>query len=152
MSDISDREYMLRALEMANKAYALEEVPVGALIVKDGDVIVEACNLRENTLSPVAHAEILAIQGAAEKLHNWRITDTTLYVTKEPCIMCCGAILNARIKRVVFGCSDEKGGGAKSLYSLLNDKRLNHRVDVVSGVCEEECAELLKRFFREKRV
>jgi tRNA(adenine34) deaminase len=152
MDDKSDKGFMLYALELAKKAYELDEVPVGALVVKDGEIISEGWNVRENTFDPTAHAEVIAIKSAADKLRNWRLQDAILYVTKEPCIMCCGAIINARIKKVVYGCNDEKGGGAQSLYSLLNDPRINHRAEVVSGVCEAECTELLKRFFREKRV
>lgn len=143
---------MLRALKLAQKAYDLDEVPVGAIIVKDDIVISEGWNIRENSFDPTAHAEIIAIRKASDKLKNWRLQDTVLYVTKEPCIMCCGAIIHARIKKVVYGCDDEKGGGAVSLYNLLNDQRLNHRTEIVSGICEKESADMLKRFFRDKRV
>lgn len=152
MNKYQDNEHMVRALELARKAYDLDEVPVGAVIVKDHSVIAEAYNLRENTFDPTAHAEILAIRKASLSLRNWRLTDADLYVTKEPCIMCCGAIVHARIRRVIYGCRDEKGGGSGSLYNILDDCRLNHRVEIKSGMCEKECAELLKRFFREKRV
>ena len=152
MDDNSDRVFMLHAVELAKKAYDLDEVPVGALVVKDGEIISEGWNVREKTFDPTAHAEVIAIKNAADKLRNWRLQDAILYVTKEPCIMCCGAIINARIKKVVYGCNDEKGGGAQSLYNLLNDPRINHQAEVLSGVCEEKCTELLKRFFREKRV
>jgi tRNA(adenine34) deaminase len=152
MGNNSDSEYMLQALKLAQKAYELDEVPVGALIVKEGIIIAEGWNVRENTFDPTAHAEIVAIRKAADILKNWRLQDTVLYVTKEPCIMCCGAIIHARIKKVVYGCHDEKGGGVMSLYTLLSDQRLNHRTEIVSGVCKEESVALLKRFFREKRV
>ncbi len=144
--------YMRRALTLAAKASENDEVPVGAVIVSQGEVISEAWNARERSFDSTGHAEVIAIRNACAKIMNWRLSDVTLYVTKEPCIMCCGAILNSRIKKVVYGCRDEKGGGAESLYHLLSDQRLNHRVEVVSGICEEESAELLKRFFREKRV
>ena len=139
------------ALEEAKKAFDEDEVPVGAVIVKDGEIIARAHNRRESTLDPTAHAEILAIREASKRLKNWRLTDTTLYVTKEPCPMCAAAIVHARIKRVVYGCKDEKGGGVDSLYSILTDPRLNHQAEVVSGVMSEECAELLVNFFRQKR-
>ncbi len=143
--------YMRVALEEAKKAFDEDEVPVGAVIVKDGEIIARAHNRRESTLDPTAHAEILAIREASKRLKNWRLTDTTLYVTKEPCPMCAAAIVHARIKRVVYGCKDEKGGGVDSLYSILTDPRLNHQAEVVSGVMSEECAELLVNFFRQKR-
>lgn len=147
----SDEKYMKRALMLAEKAYERDEVPVGALIVIHGRIISEAYNMREKTYDPTGHAEIIAIKKASARIKNWRLNESTLYITKEPCIMCCGAIVNARIKKVVYGCNDEKGGGARSLYTLLNDSRLNHRVDVVSGVCGNECADMLRRFFQRKR-
>ncbi|UCG77950.1 MAG: nucleoside deaminase [Nitrospirota bacterium] len=152
MTNKNDINYMEIAIGLAVKAYRMDEVPVGAVIVRDDKVISEGWNLRENTFDPAAHAEIVAIRDAAEASKNWRLSGATLYVTKEPCIMCCGAILNSRIERLVFGCRDEKGGGAESLYHLLNDERLNHRVDVVGGVLEEKCMELIQSFFRSKRV
>lgn len=147
-----DLRYMRIALALAEEAFRIQEVPVGALIVRNGEILSRAYNKKEQTFDPLGHAEILAIRDAAECLQNWRLIDSVLYVTKEPCIMCCGAILHARIKRVVYGCRDEKGGAAETLYQLLNDPRLNHRVEVVSGVCEDECAELLRRFFSHKRA
>lgn len=139
------------ALQEARSAYAEGEVPVGALLVRDGQVLAVAHNLREATRDPSAHAEMLVLRAGAEGSDSWRLTGATLYVTKEPCIMCSGAMVNARIARLVYGCGDVKAGGVNSLYTILSDARLNHRVEVISGVLGEECAELLKRFFRERR-
>lgn len=147
----NDRYYMTFALREAEKAFEADEVPVGAVIVKDGEVLSSAHNLRESIHDPTAHAEMLAIKGAAERLGTWRLKGCTLYVTKEPCPMCAGAMVNARLERLVYGCRDEKGGAAESLYRLLSDERLNHQVEVVSGVLADESAGLLRRFFRKKR-
>ena len=146
-----DIHFMRLALEEAALAFSEGEVPVGALVVIRGAVMAKAHNLKERLNDPVAHAEIIALREAAHRVDNWRLTDATLYVTKEPCIMCSGAMVNARLGRLVYGCNDSKGGGVNSLYTLLNDKRLNHQVEVVSGVLENECAEMLKRFFEERR-
>jgi len=142
---------MRLALEEASFAFSEGEVPVGALVVINSAVMAKAHNLRERLNDPVAHAEIIALREAAHRTNNWRLTDATLYVTKEPCIMCAGAMVNARLGRLVYGCNDSKGGGVNSLYTLLTDKRLNHQVEVVSGVLEDECVLLLKRFFGERR-
>jgi tRNA(adenine34) deaminase len=146
-----DIAFMELALEEAEVAFNENEVPVGAVLVKDGKVIARAYNLRESTNDPAGHAEIIALKTGAGALANWRLTDTTLYVTKEPCVMCAGAMVNARLGRLVYGCRDEKGGAVDSLYNLLSDKRLNHRVEVVSGVLEKECVEILQRFFKLRR-
>ncbi len=146
-----DIQFMRLALEEANLAFSEGEVPVGAVLVIDGDVVAKAHNTRETSKDPTAHAEVIAIRDASEKADNWRLSNATLYVTKEPCIMCSGAMVNARLGRLVYGCKDEKGGGVDSLYKLLSDKRLNHQVEVVSGVLENECAEILKRFFQGRR-
>ena len=146
-----DIHFMRLALEEAALAFSEGEVPVGALVVIRGAVMAKAHNLKERLNDPVAHAEIIALREAAHRVDNWRLTDATLYVTKEPCIMCSGAMVNARLGRLVYGCNDSKGGGVNSLYTLLNDKRLNHQVEVVSGVLENECGLLLKRFFGERR-
>lgn len=138
-------------MEEASLAFEEGEVPVGALIVKDGNILARAHNLREKLNDPSAHAEMLVLRAVAGLQGSWRLTATTLYVTKEPCIMCSGAVVNARISRLVFGCSDEKAGGVKSLYSIPEDLRLNHRVEVLPGVLEDECAEILRRFFRLRR-
>jgi len=146
-----DIHFMRLALEEAALAFSEGEVPVGALVVIRGAVMAKAHNLKERLNDPVAHAEIIALREAAHRVDNWRLTDATLYVTKEPCIMCSGAMVNARLGRLVYGCNDSKGGGVNSLYTLLNDKRLNHQVEVVSGVLDNECGLLLKRFFGERR-
>ncbi len=142
---------MRLALKEASLAFQRGEVPVGAIISKDGKVISSSHNLRETSKDPSAHAEILVIRDATKISDSWRLTGLTLYVTKEPCIMCAGALVNSRIARLVYGCKDEKAGGVDSLYRILNDKRLNHQVEVVSGVLDEECAGILRNFFKERR-
>jgi len=142
---------MRLALREAEAAFTEEEVPVGAVLVVDGEVIVSTRNNRETSFDPTGHAEIVAIREAAHKLQRWRLSDATLYVTKEPCPMCAGAMVNARLGKLVYGCGDVKGGAVANLYHLLSDSRLNHQVEVVSGVLEEECAQLLKRFFAIRR-
>ena len=151
VNNYDDIYFMRMALEEANLAYAEEEVPVGAVLVKNGKVIARARNQRETSKDPTGHAEIIAIRYGSQEEKNWRLTDSTLYVTKEPCIMCAGAMVNARLGRLVYGCKDEKGGAVDSLYSILSDKRLNHQVEVVVGILEEECSEMLKRFFQNHR-
>ena len=147
-----DEEFMEMCLAEARAAWAQDEVPVGALISDEkGNVIAAAHNMTRSLNSPAAHAEMLAIEGAARMLGNYRLTECTLFVTMEPCIMCAGAMVNARLGRLVYGCMDDKGGAAASLYSILSDKRLNHRVEVLSGVLADECRELLQHFFRERR-
>lgn len=146
-----DIKFMMMALEEAERAYQKGEVPVGAVVIRDGAILGKACNLRETTRDPSAHAEVLAMRSATTAFDSWRLLGLTLYVTKEPCIMCAGAIVNARISRLVYGCKDKKAGGVDSLYRILSDSRLNHQVEVVSGVLEGECAALLQRFFRERR-
>ena len=142
---------MRLALREAEAAFIEEEGPVGAVLVVDGQVIISTRNNRETSFDPTGHAEIIAIREAAHKMHRWRLLDATLYVTKEPCPMCAGAMVNARLGRLVYGCGDVKGGAVANLYHLLSDSRLNHQVEVVSGVLEEECAQLLKRFFAIRR-
>jgi tRNA(adenine34) deaminase len=139
------------ALREAAKAAGRGEVPIGAVIVRDGKIIGRGHNLRESKADPTAHAELIAIRKAAAKSGGWRLTGSSLYVTLEPCIMCMGAILLSRIQRVVFGCYDPKGGAAGSLYDLSDDRRLNHRVELVPGVLEEECGSILSGFFRDLR-
>ena len=143
--------WMKKALQFARQAGEKGEVPVGAIIVKDNTELAAAYNLREETGNPIAHAEMLAIQEASEKIGNWRLTDTILYVTLEPCPMCAGAIVQARIPRIVYATADPKAGAAGTLYNILQDERLNHQVEVVSGVCTEESRILLKSFFKNRR-
>ena len=143
--------WMEKALVLAQQATEIGEVPVGAVVIKDGKLVAAAHNLREQSGNPVAHAEMLAIQSAAEKIGNWRLTETTLYVTLEPCPMCAGAIILARIPRVVIGATDPKSGAAGSLYNILQDERLNHQVELLSGVCAEESRTLLRTFFENRR-
>jgi len=138
-------------LKEAGLAFQMGEVPVGAILVKDGEVVSSSHNLRETLKDPSAHAEILALRDATKISDSWRLSGATLYVTKEPCIMCAGALVNSRVARLVYGCRDEKAGGVDSLYRILSDGRLNHRVEVVSGVLGDECAALLRQFFRERR-
>ena len=142
---------MGHALRLAQQAAEKGEVPVGALLVRGDVLIAEAFNLREAHGSPIAHAEMLVLQAASEKIGNWRFVDTTLYVTLEPCPMCAGAIVLARIPRVVYATTDPKSGAAGTLYNILQDERLNHRVELVSGVFAEESSALLKSFFRQRR-
>ncbi len=146
-----DIYFMQLAIEEAKKAEAIQEVPIGAVIVLDGEVISVAHNLRETEQRSIAHAELLAIDEACKKLGTWRLEDATLYVTVEPCPMCAGGIVLSRIKRVVYGASDPKGGCAGTLMNLLTDERFNHQCEVVPGVLEEECGTLLTIFFRELR-
>jgi len=149
----SDRDvrWMRRTLDLARRADREGEVPVGALVVRNHVVIGEGFNRRELDLDPTAHAEIVAIRQAAQTVRSWRLEDCTLYVTLEPCIQCCGSILLARIPRLVYGVSDPKAGAVESLYRLLEDSRLNHRVNSVGGVLAEECGELLTAFFGRRR-
>lgn len=146
-----DIYFMGLALKEAETAFREGEVPVGAVLVREGNIIGSAHNLREYTRDPSAHAEILVLRAGTKNADSWRLSGATLYVTKEPCIMCAGAIVNARIARLVYGCRDPKAGGVDSLYRILGDARLNHQTDVTSGVCEDECALLLKSFFQERR-
>lgn len=142
---------MLRALAEAALAVDENEVPVGAVIVRDERIIASAHNQREQLRDPTAHAEMIAITQAAEALGSWRLINCTLYVTLEPCPMCAGAILQARIPRVVYGAGDSKAGAIDSLYQLLSDGRLNHRAETVRGVLATECSDMLTRFFQLQR-
>lgn len=146
-----DQYYMKLAIEEAQKAEAKGEVPIGAVIVHNGTVIARAHNLRETTQNAVTHAELLAIQEACQHLGSWRLEDTQLYVTLEPCPMCAGAILQSRIPRVIYGARDVKAGSVDSLYRLLNDERFNHQCDVKENVLADECGQLLTGFFRNIR-
>ena len=144
---------MQPAINAAREAGAAGEVPVGCAIYDDltGELIATAGNGRERDADPTAHAEVVAIRLAAAKRGHWRLVDCSLYVTLEPCPMCAGAIVNARLPRVVYGCADPKAGATRTLYELCDDPRLNHRAEVVAGVRAEECAELLRDFFRARR-
>jgi len=146
-----DEKYMKIALEEAKKAYDKGEVPIGAIIVRDDEIIGRGYNLRESLRDATAHAEILAIQDACKNINSWRLTNTTLYVTIEPCAMCCGAIVQSRIKRLVFGASDPKGGATGSIINILDNKAFNHQVETTSGVLEVEASDIMKDFFRKIR-
>lgn len=147
-----DEQWMRVALEEAAKAPLAGEIPIGAVIVRDGEIVAKAHNYRELWQDPTAHAEVVAIRTAASALGSWRLTDTTLYVTLEPCAMCIGAIILARVPRLVFGAHDPKAGACGSLFDLSGESRLNHRVLVTGGVLEEECQVLLQGFFRRLRA
>ncbi|MEQ1665145.1 MAG: tRNA adenosine(34) deaminase TadA [Bdellovibrionales bacterium] len=148
---MNEIDFMRRALLVAEKAVAGGDVPVGALIVRNGEVLAEAYNEKESLRLPSCHAEMIAIERAAMKLDRWRLIDCDLYVTLEPCLMCAGAIVQARLRSVVFGARDPKAGAVESLYQVLSDGRLNHRPLVTGGVLEAECSEQLKNFFAERR-
>ena len=146
--DVTDDEWMREALALADLAASLGEVPVGCVLVDAaGNKVAESHNLRETDADPTAHAEIVAIRAAAKKLNSWRLEGHTLFVTLEPCAMCAGALVNARIARVVWGCDDPKAGACSSLFSIGQDPRLNHRFAMTRGVLELDCADRLKRFF-----
>jgi tRNA(adenine34) deaminase len=147
-----DEQFMRLALDEAEKALHIGEVPVGAVVVRGDEVIASAHNGPVGLNDPSAHAEILALRRAAATEGNYRLAGTTLYVTIEPCLMCAGALIHARVSRLVFGAPDPKGGAVVSLYEVLQDSRLNHRVEVTGGILREACGEILGRFFREKRL
>lgn len=147
----TDRLFMKQALEEAQQAALLGEVPIGAVLVYEGKIIARAHNLRETTQNATTHAELLVIQEACKKIGSWRLEDTTLYVTLEPCPMCAGAILQSRVPRVVYGARDQKAGCVDSLYHLLNDERFNHECDVTEGILAEECGQILTDFFKALR-
>lgn len=146
--------WMREAIREAEKARALNEVPIGSVVIHEPSerIIGRGCNRREIDRDPTAHAEILALRAAAQELGNWRLGDCVLVVTLEPCPMCAGAIVNARVPRLVYGCDDPKAGAVKTLFALCEDPRLNHRVQVVSGVMANECSQLLKDFFAARRA
>ena len=146
-----DTFWMQHALELAQRAEAEGEVPVGAVIVYEEQVIGEGWNRPIIDSDPTAHAEIMAIRAAAKKINNYRLLDTTLYVTLEPCIMCAGAIIHSRVKRVVYGAFDPKAGASESAFTILGTDCLNHKVDVTNGILAEECGQILTTFFRNKR-
>ena len=161
---MNDQDYMQIALDLAKQAALLGEVPVGAVVVHQAinpqnrkptsspKIIAQAYNLRETSKNPSAHAEFLALLAAAEALGAWRLTDCTVYVTLEPCVMCAGLMHQARISRCVFGAYDKKGGALSSLYNINSDPRLNHNFDVLGGVLQDQCAQILSDFFSNRRA
>ncbi|TNF34638.1 MAG: tRNA adenosine(34) deaminase TadA [Gammaproteobacteria bacterium] len=152
MTDKDDAYWMQKALELARKAESEDEVPVGAVVVKNNELIAVGWNHPIQAHDPSAHAEMMAIRNAGQVLNNYRLIDTTLYVTLEPCPMCVGAMIHARIKRLVFGAYDPKTGAAGSVFDLLQSEKHNHSVEVTAGVLEEECRAVLQNFFRQKRT
>jgi tRNA(adenine34) deaminase len=154
MGAMDHDRWMLQALDLARAAAADGEVPIGCVVIHEptGRVIGRGANRRVTDHDPTAHAEILALREAGQTLGHWRLLDCTLYVTLEPCPMCAGAIVNARVPRLVYGCDDPKAGAVRTLYRLCEDGRLNHRVEVASGVLADECAQVLREFFRTQRA
>ncbi|WP_028778479.1 tRNA adenosine(34) deaminase TadA [Shimazuella kribbensis] len=149
---MNHEDYMLLAVEEANKAAAIGEVPIGAIVVYQDEVIGRGYNLREKKQNPLLHAEVIAIREASEYLASWRLEECTLYVTLEPCPMCAGAILQSRIPQLVYGAKDPKAGCVDSLYQLLDDQRFNHQTSVIDGVLPDVCSDLLRAFFRSLRA
>jgi len=148
----ADKIFMARALELARQAQAVDEVPVGAVIVKNGQIIGEGWNRPISTNDPSAHAEMIALRAAAQTLQNYRLLDTTLYVTLEPCAMCAGAMVHARIKRLVYAAPDPRAGAAGTIFNITQHEALNHRLEVTDGVMAEQSAELLRGFFQARRA
>lgn len=146
-----DEGFMVSAIEEAKKAFSKKEVPIGAVIVKDNEIIARAHNLKETFENAIYHAEILAIKDACDSLGRWRLTDCTIYVTIEPCPMCAGAILQSRIKRLVIGAMDAKSGACGSVINLLNNPGFNHQTEIKTGVLERECSQLMEDFFKSLR-
>ena len=143
---------MRKALNLARQAQEKDEVPVGALLISaEGKILAQGMNRRETWTTPLGHAEIIALHRASQKLQAWRLLGSTLYVTLEPCVMCAGALVQARVSRIVYGATDPKGGALHSLYQIANDSRLNHQIEVTAGVCAEECSQILKNYFKSKR-
>jgi len=149
--DTADLVFMARALELAREAAAAGEVPVGAVVVKDGRIVAEGWNRPIGTCDPTAHAEIVALRAAGTALDTYRLTDTTLYVTLEPCAMCAGAMVHARVRRLVFGALDPRAGAAGSVFSVVQNPALNHRIETSGGVLADECGTLLRDFFAARR-
>ncbi len=152
MDNEKDQRYMQIAIDQAQIAQENGDVPIGAVIVHQNQIIGKAYNQREQLKDPTAHAEIIALTQAAAFLESWRLNDCTIYVTLEPCPMCAGALVLARMKRLVYGCDDPKTGAVKTLYNIVQDQRLNHRLEVTSGVLAAECSELLQEFFQKRRI
>ena len=146
-----DNFFMKKALEEAKEAYNLKEVPIGAVIAKKGKIVGLGHNEKETSLDTTNHAEIIAIKEASKNLKSWRLTDCTMYVTVEPCPMCAGAIVNSRVKELVIGTMDPKGGACGSLYNIVEDDNLNHIVEVRRGIMEKECSDIMKDFFKKLR-
>jgi tRNA(adenine34) deaminase len=147
----SDAYFMSEALRMAARAYEADEVPIGAVVVRGGKIIARACNQVELLKDATAHAEMLALTQAEAAIGDWRLTDCDLFVTKEPCPMCAGALVHVRMRRVVFGCADPRGGAAGGLLNLLQNPSLNHQCDITAGILRDQCADLLQSFFSAKR-
>ena len=147
-----DQKFMQAALDEAAVAKALGEVPIGAVVVLDGEIIARGHNLRETSNDPTTHAEMVAIRKAADHVGHWRLLESTLYVTLEPCVMCMGAMILARIPRLVYACRDPRAGAVGSIYDFSQDERFNHKVEVTEGVLAAECSELLSSFFRQLRA
>lgn len=148
---LDDNYYMGLALEEAQKAYRMGEIPIGAVLVIDGEVVAKAHNLRETCHDATAHAEVIVIQETCQKLKRWRLTGATLYVTIEPCPMCAGALVNSRVDRLVYGSADYKAGAVESIFNVVQNEALNHRMEVTAGVRGDECSAIMKAFFRERR-
>ena len=146
-----DATMMQHAIALAKQAEAIDEVPIGAVVFQGDEVVGEGFNRKEVDNDPTAHAEMIAIADAAQRLGRWRLQDCTLVVTLEPCPMCAGALVNARMERVVYGASDPKAGACRTLYEISDDPRLNHRCKITTGVLADECADLLSQFFKAKR-
>lgn len=146
-----DDAFIRRALDEAHKAATHDDIPIGAVVARGDEVLAAAGNEREKRGDPTAHAEVLALRAAAEAVGSWRLNGCTLFVTLEPCPMCAGAVVLARLDRVVYGCPDERAGAAYSLYNIVQDPRLNHQVELTRGVLEQECAAVLQAFFQERR-
>ena len=149
--NLNDEHYMEIALQLANEAFNRGEVPVGALLVRDGEILAQDHNRREELKDATAHAEILVLRKAGQLLGGWRLLGTTLYVTLEPCPMCAGALVQARVPRLVYGARDPKGGAAASLYNITSDPRLNHRLEVKEGILGERSTTMLQNFFKTRR-
>ena len=147
-----DEKYMLEAIKEAKKAESKDEVPVGAIIVLNDKIIARAHNLKENSQTATNHAEVLAINKANKKLSSWRLIDATMYVTLEPCLMCAGAIIQSRIKKVVYGAKDLKAGAIESIININDIKTINHHIEVTRGILEEQCSSIISNYFRNKRL
>lgn len=147
-----DEKFMLEALKEANKALLIDEVPVGCVIVKDNKIIARAFNKREKEQDSTSHAEINAIRKACKKINNWRLVDMDIYITVEPCIMCAGAIMWSRFKRIIYGAKDPKGGALGTSINIFDTPNINHHPEIISGVLEDECSKIIKNYFKAKRA